>query len=444
MKKRMAKLSALLLTLNAALGMGLSAYADEHTDLGFAQCTEYVNIRSGANTDSDVVGKIYHNGKMEILDTTEDGWYHVRSGNVEGYISADYVATGEAAQEIAKTAGFTTAEVGAISLNIRQDMTDESDVLGAAAEGDKLEVVQNDGDWIKVVTNDGVYGYVSSQYVYTSTEYSTAETLEEEQDRLDRQWLAYLSRQDAEQAASSAEDAQAAADAAQAEADAQYQAYLDAQAQADEQVAQTEYVEDTSAETAIDTSAQDAADAQYQAYLDAQAQADSAAQAATSAADAAAAVTETEAAQPEYVEPEYTETEAPVQEVVEDTPSAPAASATGQSVANYATQFVGNPYVYGGSSLTGGADCSGFVMAVYANFGVSLPHYSGSQMGYGSAVDASSLAAGDLVFYGAGGSQHVAIYIGGGSIVHAANASTGIVITDINWPGTPTGYRRIV
>ena len=114
-------------------------------------------------------------------------------------------------------------------------------------------------------------------------------------------------------------------------------------------------------------------------------------------------------------------------------------SAIGQSVASYACQFVGNPYVYGGTSLTNGADCSGFVMSVYANFGVSLPHSSSADRTVGTAVDGvESAQPGDIVCY----SGHVAIYIGNGQIVHASTAATGIKISDVNYR-TPLSIRRI-
>ena len=116
------------------------------------------------------------------------------------------------------------------------------------------------------------------------------------------------------------------------------------------------------------------------------------------------------------------------------TGSSGSGSASGQAVANYALQFVGNPYVWGGSSLTNGTDCSGFTMAVYANFGVSLPHYTGSQEHSGTAVNSLAEAQpGDLILY----SGHVAIYLGNNQIVHASNPRYGITT------GTAT-YRNIV
>lgn len=98
---------------------------------------------------------------------------------------------------------------------------------------------------------------------------------------------------------------------------------------------------------------------------------------------------------------------------------------TGQSVVNYACQFVGNPYVWGGTSLTNGADCSGFIMSVYAKFGVSLPHSSAAMAGCGRGVSYSEAMPGDIICY----AGHVAIYMGGGQIVHASNARDGIKIS---------------
>lgn len=105
-------------------------------------------------------------------------------------------------------------------------------------------------------------------------------------------------------------------------------------------------------------------------------------------------------------------------------------SGAGSSVAGYALQFVGNPYVYGGSSLTNGTDCSGFVMSVYAHFGVGLPHSSGAQRGCGYDVGGLGNAQpGDIVCY----SGHVGIYIGNGQIVHASTAATGIKVSNANY-----------
>ena len=125
-----------------------------------------------------------------------------------------------------------------------------------------------------------------------------------------------------------------------------------------------------------------------------------------------------------------------------------AGSATGSRIASYARQFVGNPYRYGGTSLTNGADCSGFVMSVYAHFGYGLNRTSSAQASNGRAVSTSNLQPGDLLFYGSGsGINHVAIYIGGGQVVHASNSAPypkgGIKISSAFYR-TPVCARRIV
>jgi Cell wall-associated hydrolases (invasion-associated proteins) len=126
--------------------------------------------------------------------------------------------------------------------------------------------------------------------------------------------------------------------------------------------------------------------------------------------------------------------------------AAPAASSnvpysgTGSSVVNYATQFVGNPYVWGGTSLTNGADCSGFIQSVYRNFGVSLPRSSGEMRGAGVGVPYSEAKPGDIICY----SGHVAIYMGGGSIVHASNAKDGIKISGNAAYRTILAVRRVI
>ena len=128
--------------------------------------------------------------------------------------------------------------------------------------------------------------------------------------------------------------------------------------------------------------------------------------------------------------------------------SSSGSSATGSRIASYAQQFIGNPYRYGGNSLTSGIDCSGFTQQVMAKFGYSISRTSSSQSGDGRAVSTSNLRAGDLVFYGNGGSiDHVALYIGGGQVVHASNSAPyprgGIKISNVNYR-TPICARRII
>ena len=114
------------------------------------------------------------------------------------------------------------------------------------------------------------------------------------------------------------------------------------------------------------------------------------------------------------------------------------------AISEFAKQYIGNPYVWGGTSLTRGADCSGFVLSVFKNYGISLPHSSRAQGNCGSAVSYSELKPGDLVFYGnRSGINHVAIYVGGGQVVHASNPRTVITISGMYYR-TPVRARRII
>ena len=120
--------------------------------------------------------------------------------------------------------------------------------------------------------------------------------------------------------------------------------------------------------------------------------------------------------------------------------SSSSSSGSGSSIVDYALQFVGNPYVWGGTSLTNGADCSGFIMSVYAHFGYDLPHSSSALRGVGRGVSYAEAQPGDIICY----SGHVAIYIGGGAIVHASNERDGIKISSNAAYTTILAVRRVV
>ncbi len=476
-------------------------------ELAFAQCDEYINVRSEASTDSDPVGKVYNNGSVTIVGE-EDGWYEIESGNVSGYVDAAYFATGDEAEAIAKDVGYNVATVYPEALVVRSEPNEDSDSVGRAYSSEQLEVVDYDGDWMKVVLDDGTYGYVSAYYVGYDTYYSTAESLEEEQERLDAEWQAYVEQQQAEsEAAEQAyleegeiEEAVLYDDEAYEEAAAAESGYIDSyygpiyeetyveetytepsyEESYEESYTYTEpsyeetYTYEESYETYYDSSAADAA---WQAYLDAQAAADEATlqgdeqlvydtyyaaiaayQAYLDVLNGAESTVETyveeTTVQPEqtYEEPTYEETYTYVEEdysepayeetYVEETEAEVSYSSTGESIVNYAVQFVGNPYVYGGTSLTNGADCSGFTQSVFANFGISLPRTAAQQATGGTAVDLSNIQAGDLLFYdNGGGIGHVSIYMGNGQVVHASTSSTGIIISDYNYR-TPVSARR--
>lgn len=297
----------------------------EYANLVIAKVNDYVNVRSDASEEAEIVGKLYDKSVGTYL-SEKDGWYEIASGNCRGYVKAEYVVTGTDAIALAKEVGKRIATVTTTTLYVREMPSTESSVIGMVPIEDELTVVEEgvDEGWIKVSIEEGE-GYVSSEFVTLSTEFVKAESKAEEEARL------------------------AAEEAARKKANA------------------------AAAKSAGGKSSGSSA-------------------------------------------------------------SVSGGSSTGSAVASYALQFVGNPYVYGGSSLTNGTDCSGFVMSVYAHFGVGLPHSSGAQRGCGYDVGGLGNAQpGDIVCY----SGHVGIYIGGGQIVHASTAATGIKVSN-------AGYRQVL
>ena len=424
MKRRISKLLSLGVMISSILisMQAVPAAADEQSDaagtLAFAQCEEYINIRQNPDTDSEVVAKIYNHGAAEIEEQDGD-WYKIRSGNAEGYVKAEYFATGAEAETIAEQAAYRVAEVYPDQLNVRTEPSEDSDVVTTASKDQELEVVAWDGDWMKVALGDDVYGYINAYYVGYNVYYPQAETLEEEQARLAAE----------QQAAESWDDSEV-------ETRAEETGYEETEAPSYEEPG----YEETEAPGYEEPGNEETEAPSYEEPSNEETEAPSYEEPGNEETEAPSyeepGYEETEA--PSYEEPGNEETEAPGYEETE----APSTSGTGQQIADYAVQFVGNPYVWGGTSLTNGADCSGFAMSVFANFGIGLSRTAESQSYGGTSVDFGSLQPGDLIFYNSTGSiDHVAIYIGGGQIVHAANSRKGIIISDAYYQ-SPVCARR--
>ena len=447
MKRRISKLLSLGVMISSILTsmQAVPAAAEEQSDaaatgtLAFAQCEEYINIRQNPDTDSEVVAKIYNHGAAEIEEQDGD-WYKIRSGNAEGYVKAEYFATGEAAEAIAEQAAYRVAEVYPEQLNVRTEPSEDSDVVTTASKDQELEVVAWDGDWMKVALGDDVYGYINAYYVGYNVYYPQAETLEEEQARLAAEQQAAESWNDASEI--SAENPQETVPETEAP-------YTEPETSAAETEAPWTEPETSAPETEApwtepETSAPETEAPWTEPETNAPETEAPWTEPETSAPETEAPWTEPETEAP-WTEPETSapETEAPWTEPETSAPETETPSyGVGQQIADYAVQFVGNPYVWGGTSLTNGADCSGFTLSVLANFGIGLSRTAESQSYGGTPVDFGSLQPGDLIFYNSTGSiDHVAIYIGGGQIVHAANSRKGIIISDAYYQ-TPVCARR--
>lgn len=345
--------------------------ASEFADIAVAQVNHYVNVRQEPDTESEILGKLYDKSAATVLETTEDGWYRITSGNVNGYVKAEYVVVGD--EELARSVGTRLATVTTTTLFVRTEPTTEAKVLTMLPDGDDVVVTDESTEgWAKVSTADGD-GYVALDYVTLSTEYIHAESKAEEEAR--------LAREEAERqaAARAAEEARKAREAEAARAAAEQEAARKA--------AEKQEVKKSGTGSGSGSSE------------------------GSSSGGSAGSGSGSSAGQ-----------------------SAQTASSNGQAVVDYARQFLGNPYVYGGNSLTNGTDCSGFVKGVYAAFGINLPRTSSEQRSVGYAVSLSEIQPGDIVCY----SGHVGIYAGNNTLIHASNEKTGITLT------SPVTYRSVL
>ena len=417
----------------------------------------YVNIRDTASMDGNVVGKIYNNCGADILGEEGD-WYLIQSGSVTGYVNKAYFVTGADAEYLSNFVADEVATVNTETLMVRESADDEADVISMVGDSQELEVLGQEGDWVKVAVDADLIGYVSAEYVNCESVFPAAESIEEEQIRIaeeeaakqaaEEAYAQYLAEQEAQYQQYLAEQeaaylaAVAQQEAEQAQAEEEYQQYLAEQ--------QAEYVEALEQQQ-LDEQA-------YQQYLDELAYLEYLQQQTEYQETEAPVVDvpETEAPIVDVPETEapivdVPETEPPIVEVPETEPpiveepetEAPPASSTGEQIVAYALQFVGNPYVWGGTSLTDGADCSGFTQSVFAAFGIYLPRTAEEQAyGGGTPVDLGSLQPGDLIFYSDGGYiGHVSIYIGNGQVVHASSPSTGIIVSDRSYRSEASAMR---
>ena len=440
-------------TMNMAGAVG--AADAEKGELIFAQCEEYINVRSEADENSEVVAKLYNDGSATVEETEDNGWYKIKSGNAEGYVKAEYFATGEQAKEIADQVAYNVAVVNAEALNIRTAPSEESDVIDVAEQSQELEVVDTSGDWATVALGNDVYGFIHPDYCEYKTYYPTAVTLEEEAAREEAM------RRAEEAKAQAAEEASYEETADNGETVSEDASYSEESGSADTSCDNGSASEDTSYDdgnASTDTSYDDGSASADTSYDDGSASTDTSYDNGSTSTDTSydngSASTDTSydngstSTDTSYdngstgTDTSYdngstgTDTSYDNGSTGTDTTTDSSASdsSLGQQIADYAVQFVGNPYVYGGSSLTNGTDCSGFTMSVMANFGIGLARTAADQSYGGTSVAISDIQPGDLLFYSDGsGISHVALYIGGGQIVHAATESQGIIISNYNY-----------
>ena len=438
----------------------------EKGELIFAQCEEYINVRSEADENSEVVAKLYNDGSATVEETEDNGWYKIRSGNAEGYVKAEYFATGEQAKEIADQVAYNVAVVNAEALNIRTAPSEESDVIDVAEQSQELEVVDTSGDWATVALGNDVYGFIHPDYCEYKTYYPTAVTLEEEAAREEAMRRAEEAKAQAaeeasyEEAADSGEEVSedisyseesvspdTSYDDGSVSTDTSYDdgsastdtSYDDGSASTDTSYDDGSASTDTSYDngsTGTDTSYDNGSTSTDMSYDNGSTGTDTSYDNGSTGTDTSYdnGSTGTDTSYDNGSTGADTSYDNGNTGTDTTTDSSASDSSLGQQIADYAVQFVGNPYVYGGTSLTNGTDCSGFTMSVMANFGIGLARTAADQSYGGTSVAISDIMPGDLLFYSDGsGISHVALYIGGGQIVHAATESQGIIISNYNY-----------
>ena len=346
---------------------------EDKIELAVAAPNVYLNIHTDPSLGSEVIGKLYSNDVAKIIQDSGSDWVKIKSGKLVGYVLGEYLVKGDEAallsELVKKNVAF--ADNSDNEVEVHRYKSDKG-VMMTVSQGEQITVEEDMEDetdgWIEVSTEQGK-GYVKSEDVSVTDAYPVAETAEEQHERIENATVKDI-----------ADDAQMKADKASEVAQAAAEKAEEAASIVEDEETEHTKADEKAAETAL-----------------------AVAEMAQVAADNTKVTADT---------------------AKEDMQKH--GSETGEAVAQFALQVVGNPYVWGGSSLTHGTDCSGFTMAVYANFGVSLPHYDASQRGYGIGIDSLSDARpGDLIcFYG-----HVGIYIGDGMMVHASNARDGIKVS---------------
>ncbi len=463
------------------------AVVDSYANMGLVTVSGYLNMRESASKDAKILGKLLGGSACEIVDDSTEGWYLVSSGGLTGYISSEFVLTGEAARTEAFERVEKMAVITADKLNVRSEPNPDAQVVEQVVYNERYRILGQQEGWIQISD-----GYISADFVEVRYALNEARKLDlktmvlnmydqigisnvnnylniREEPNEEGKIIGKMTSKSAGEILETTEDGQwykiksgpvtgyvksefiLTGDAAKAEA--LEVAELMAIVSTDRLNARTEPNTDSPIWTQISNSERYAVLKQTDGWVEIE-------------LDTTSAYVATD-----FVDVRYALNEAiqftPIEDIPEpaasnggggnsgskgstgnkgnagnnkgsgvgNTPgNAPAGSRRTQ-IANYATQFLGNPYVWGGTSLTNGADCSGFTMSVMSHFGVSLPHHSGSQAGAGRSISSSEMRPGDLIFYtNSGGTiNHVALYIGNGQVCHASNARDGIKISTWNY-----------
>lgn len=363
----------------------------EYDKVGISVAADYVNVRKKPNTDSKVLGKLYRGSAATIREKTGD-WVKIKSGQVEGYIKSDYLAIGFSAEKLVDKFGTKIATVNTETLKVREAKNTECAVLTLVSGEESFEILREDKEWVKIMVDGDTKGFVSKEYVDISVKFKKAVSIEEEREE---------ARKKAAAAAAAAREDMAQQQSSQPSSNS---------GSSDNSNNSSGSKGNSGGGSSSNKSGGGGSSMKGSAGKSNQSDSSDKSSGGSSSNNSSGAL----------------------------------GSGDGSAIASYALQFVGNPYVYGGSSLTHGTDCSGFSQAVFRKFGINLPRTSSAQSGVGKKISVSSARAGDLIFYARNGHvNHVAICIGGGKVVHASNPTTGITTSNIGYR-TPYCARRVI
>lgn len=411
-------------------------------NLAVCQAANYVNIRQQATTVSAVVGKIYRNAAADILATVngEGGsWYQIQSGSVNGYVKASYFLTGAQAEAAAREVGICYAMINTAALRLRERPDVSSPALTTLRQGAEYIMLGEENHFARLAVDDTLTGYVSMDYIKTRMVYPQAVSLEEEAAQQAEEARRQQEAQAALQKLEEVKLVEAKSDSGGSGSFFASVQVIPGQSEAVQGTqtsfsGQTEAVQGTLAGLSgqkPSSSGMEGVPATIAANPLGQGDNPQVAPPGTTPTLAAAAVVSpygpgsAENVYPESTTSLYGPGGSASQELV---------SAARTALVAYAKQFLGYPYVYGGDSLTNGTDCSGFVMRIFEHFGINTGRNSREQASNGRQIAIEAVKPGDLLFYASGDTiNHVAIYIGGGQVIHAASARTGIIISPADY-----------
>lgn len=393
----------------------IAAFAAEPGNYIYAGAN--VNVRS--TPDGEVIGNLPYNAQGVLLEEDEYGWYKIQSGDVIGYVASQYCGD----EPFAK--GYTKATVNSNGLKVRQTKNENSNVLDIVDQNASVEVTEayDQSAWVSVVTDDNKYGYVSADYVTLNTYYPTATKIS---DVANNEPVTATENTTIEETSNTDDIVEMTPTYVEPEETYDYET-------------QTEPTEDYSYEPEVENENTEEVYQEETSYEEPQEEEEYYEEEVPEEEP----VYEEET--PEEEDPSYEEevNEEPSYDE-EDTAEEPSYeeptvsdSSTGASIAATASNYVGCSYVWGATGPDS-FDCSGLVSYVFSSYGISVPRTAADQYYGGTQIDVSTAVStpGALIFYH--GLGHVAISLGDGSVVHASNSNTGVIISDAYY-STPDG-----